>query len=75
MREQGHVARICSKGNVCKILVEKPEGKRPLGSRRHRWANNFRIDEAVGTGLIWLRLGTVKGSCQNGNELSDSVKR
>jgi hypothetical protein len=29
---------------VYKVLVRKPEGKRPLGSRRHRWENGIRMD-------------------------------
>jgi hypothetical protein len=30
-----------AKRNAYKILVEKPEGKRPLGRPRHRWVNNI----------------------------------
>jgi len=30
--------------NVYKILVGKPEGKKPLGRRRHRWQYNVRMD-------------------------------
>jgi hypothetical protein len=30
--------------NVCRILVGKPEGKRPLGRRRRRWVDNIKID-------------------------------
>jgi hypothetical protein len=30
--------------NVYSLLVRKPEGKRPLGRRRHRWVNNIRMD-------------------------------
>jgi len=29
---------------VCRVLVGKPEGKRPLGRRRHRWVNNIMTD-------------------------------
>jgi hypothetical protein len=38
------------KRNACRILVGKPEGKRPLGTRRHRWVDNIKIDlrEIVG---------------------------
>jgi hypothetical protein len=31
------------KRNACRILVGKPEGKRPLGIRRHRWVDNIKI--------------------------------
>jgi hypothetical protein len=37
MRWAGHVAGIGAKRNVCRILVERPEGKRPLGKPRSRW--------------------------------------
>jgi hypothetical protein len=30
--------------NVCKLLVGKPEGKRPLGGPRRRWINNIKMD-------------------------------
>jgi hypothetical protein len=43
MRWVGHVARM-EKRNAYKILVGKPEGKRPLGRSRHRWVDNIRID-------------------------------
>jgi hypothetical protein len=33
----GHVARMGEKRNAYRILVGKPEGKRPLGRPRHRW--------------------------------------
>jgi hypothetical protein len=32
------------KRNAYRILVGKPEGKRPLGRRRRRWADNIKID-------------------------------
>jgi hypothetical protein len=31
-------------GNAYRILVEKPEGKRPLGKPRRRWVDNIKID-------------------------------
>jgi hypothetical protein len=33
----GHVARMGEKRNVCRLLVGKPEGRRPLGRPRRRW--------------------------------------
>jgi hypothetical protein len=46
-----------------KVLVGRPEGKKPLGTPRHRWEDNIKMDlQEVGwgawTGLIWLRPGT-----------------
>jgi hypothetical protein len=44
MRWAGHVARMGEKRNAYRILVGKPEGKRPLGRRRHRWMDNIKMD-------------------------------
>jgi hypothetical protein len=44
MRWAGHVARIRAKRNAFRILVGKPEGKRPLGRPRSRWVDNIKID-------------------------------
>jgi hypothetical protein len=41
MRWIGHLARI---GNAYRILVGKPEGKRPLGRPRRRWMDNSKMD-------------------------------
>jgi hypothetical protein len=32
------------KRNACRILMEKPEGKRPLGRPRSRWVDNIKTD-------------------------------
>jgi hypothetical protein len=51
--------------NVCRILVRKPEGKRPLGRPRRSWMDNIKMnlrdDEMAWTGSIWLRIGTSGG--------------
>jgi hypothetical protein len=44
MRWAGHVARVGKKKNVYRLLVGKPEGKRPLGRPRHRWVDNIKMD-------------------------------
>jgi len=43
--------------NLQKILVVKPEGKRPLGKSRHRWESNIRINvkEIGWYGVDWIR--------------------
>jgi hypothetical protein len=43
---------------VYKVLVGKPEGKRPLGRPRRRWENGIRMDlrETVLGGVDWIRL-------------------
>jgi hypothetical protein len=47
------------KRNAYRLLVGKPEGKRPLGRPRHRWVDILeRWDGVMWTGLVWLRIGT-----------------
>jgi hypothetical protein len=43
---------------VYRVLVGKPEGKRPLGRPRHRWEDNIKIDiRKIGIdGANWIRL-------------------
>jgi hypothetical protein len=41
MRWAGHVARMGEKRNAYRLLVGKPEGKRPLGRPRCRWVDNI----------------------------------
>jgi hypothetical protein len=43
MRWAGHVARKGEKRNVCRLLVGKPAGKRPLGRPRRRWMDHLEI--------------------------------
>jgi hypothetical protein len=44
MRWAGHVARVGEKRNLYRVLMGKPEGKRPLGRPRHRWEDGNRMD-------------------------------
>jgi hypothetical protein len=66
MRWAGHVANMGERRVVDRVLVEKPEGKRPLGDPGldgrvilkcifRKW------DGGVWTGSIWLRIGTGGG--------------
>ena len=66
MRWAGHVARMEEGRVVLKVLVGKPEGKRPLGRPRRRWEDNIKMDlqkvgRGLGTGWSWLRIGTGGG--------------
>ena len=40
----GHVARMEQSRNVYRVLMGKPEGKRPLGRTRHRCEDNFKMN-------------------------------
>jgi hypothetical protein len=42
----GHVTRTGEERNACRLLVRKPEGKRPLGKPRRRWVDNIRTNLA-----------------------------
>jgi hypothetical protein len=44
MRWAGHVARMGEERGVHRMLVRKPEGKRPLGRPRRRWEDNIKMD-------------------------------
>jgi len=58
MKWAGHVARMGEERGVYRVLVGKPEGKRPLGRPRRRWVNNIRMDlQEVGCGYMnWIGL-------------------
>ena len=58
MRWAGHVARMGEGRGVHRVLVGKPEGKRPLGRPRRRWEDNIKMDlQEVGGGCgDWLEL-------------------
>jgi len=58
MRWVGHVARVGKGRGMYRVMVGKPEGKRPLGRPRHRWEDNIKMDlQKVGCGgMDWIEL-------------------
>jgi len=58
MRLAGHVARMGERRGLCRVLVGKREGKRPLGRPRRRWEDNTKMDlQEVGCGGVdWIYL-------------------
>ena len=58
------MARMGEGSGVYRVLVGKPEGKRPLGRPRHRWENNIKMD-----------LQEVGGVCGDGMELAQDRDR
>jgi hypothetical protein len=58
MRWARHVARMGEERKVYKVLVEKPEGKRPLERPRRRWEDGIRMDlREIGLRDVdWIRL-------------------
>jgi len=66
MRQAGRVARMGARKAAYRVLVGKPEGKRPLGRPTHRCKNNIKmylqeVRWGAWTGLIWFRTGTGGG--------------
>jgi hypothetical protein len=72
----GHVAHIGQKSGAYRVLVGKPEGKRPLGRSKCRSEDNIKIDlQEVGCGgMDWIGLVQVAGTRECGNEPSGSIK-
>jgi len=58
MRWAGHVAHMGKERGMYRVLVGKPEGKRPLERPRRRWVDNIGTDlQEVGCGYMdWTRL-------------------
>jgi len=66
IRWVGHVARMGDGRGMYRVLVGKPEGKRPVGRHRRTWEDNIKMDlQEVGYGVwngsSWLRIGTGGG--------------
>jgi hypothetical protein len=62
IRWAGHVAQMEEKRKAYRILVEKPEGKRPLGRPRRRRLDNIKMDlrEICWNGMDWMDLAQDK---------------
>jgi hypothetical protein len=63
MRWAGHVARIGEERGVHRVLVGKPEGKRPLERSRLRWEDNIKMDlqQVGGCRGDWMELVQDRG--------------
>jgi hypothetical protein len=66
------------KRNMYRLLVGKPEGKRPVGRPRRRWMEKIKMDLLeIGLNVVdWFGSGQVQvdNSCECGNEPSVSIK-
>jgi hypothetical protein len=66
--------------NAYRILVEKPEEKRPLGRPTSKWEDNIEMDlrETEWGGMDWIHLAQnrnhMEGSFEHGNEPPGSIK-
>jgi hypothetical protein len=70
MRWAGHVVGIGEKRGAYRVLVRKPEGKRPLGRPKGRYDNIIMDIQEVGL----LDIGLLAGPCECSNESTGSVK-
>jgi len=63
IRWTGHVTRMGEGRGVYRVLVGKPEGKRPMGRPRLRWGDNIKMDlHEVGCGgMDWIELAQDRG--------------
>jgi hypothetical protein len=66
MRWAGHVSCMRKKRNAYSILVEKPEGKRPLARPRHRCDDKIKMDlkQTGWEGVDWINLAQVRSKQQ-----------
>ena len=62
MRVAGHVVRNGERRSLYRVLVGKPEGKRPLGRLMRKWEDNIKMDlQEVGCGgMEWIELAQDK---------------
>ena len=76
LRWTGHVALMGKFRNAYRVLVGKPESKRPLGRPRCRWEDNIKMDlrELGCDPRCWIALGTNGGLIKGGNEPPDCLK-
>jgi hypothetical protein len=54
MRWAGHVAHLGDRSGLYRVLIRRPEAKRPLGRSRHRWEKNIKMylqEAGMGHGL------------------------
>ena len=54
----GHVARMGERRGIYRVMMGKPEGKRPHARPRHRWVDNIKMDlqEMGWAGMDWIEL-------------------
>ena len=64
MRRAGHETRMGEEWGVYRVLLGKPEGKRPLGRSKRRWVDNIMMDsQKVGcVHMDWIGLAQDRDS-------------
>ena len=66
IRWAGHVARMGEGKVVYRVLVGKPEGRRPMGKPSRRWEDNIRMDlRELGCVCVdWMKLAQDRDRCR-----------
>jgi hypothetical protein len=66
IRWAGYVPRMREWRGIYRILVKKPEGKKPSGRPRRRWEDNIKMDcHVVGCGgMGWVEVAQDRGRCR-----------
>jgi len=66
MRWDGNVASMGDRRGVYRVLVGKPEGKRPLGRPRRKWEDTTKMDLQVAGcgGIDWIELAQDRDGCR-----------
>jgi hypothetical protein len=66
MRWVGNVGRMSERRGVYRVLVGKPEGKRPLEKPRRRWEDNnkMHLQEVGCAGMDWIELARDRNRCR-----------
>jgi hypothetical protein len=68
--KEDEMGRACNihgvKKNVCRILVGKPEGKRPVGRHKDKWEDNIKMNiiETEQDGMGWVDLAQDMDQCR-----------
>jgi hypothetical protein len=60
------MGNACSTNGEKRILVGKPEGKKPLGRPRYRWVDNIKMDarEIGWDGMVWIDVAQNRDQCR-----------
>ena len=56
MKRAWHVARMGYRKGTYRVLLGRPEGRRPFGRLRHRWEDNIKMEEVGWRGMGWIDL-------------------
>ena len=50
------MARMVNRRGAYRVIIARPEGKRPLGRPKSRWESNIKMDLKTSNGWVWIGL-------------------